>query len=94
MAQAKFYKVSATIISQRGKCEAGHKVGDEFLISDKTPTGMCAWAFYTVFPFASALQVGGSFPWEEDEGMATVACPDPTNPVIFELKRLRKQAHA
>jgi uncharacterized repeat protein (TIGR04076 family) len=90
MAQAKFYKVSATIISQRGKCEAGHKVGDTFIITDRTPPGMCAWAFYTVFPFASALQVGGSFPWEEGEDKAIVACPDPTNSVVYELKRLRK----
>jgi uncharacterized repeat protein (TIGR04076 family) len=89
MAEAKFYEVSATIISQEGKCVAGHKVGDKFLITDKTPPGMCAWAFYTIFPFASALQVGGSFPWEEDKDTAIIACPDPTNKVVYELKRLK-----
>jgi uncharacterized repeat protein (TIGR04076 family) len=90
MAEAKFYKVSATIISQKGTCEGGHKVGDKFSIGDKTPPGMCAWAFYTIFPFASALQVGGSFPWEKDKDTAIVACPDSTNQVVFELKRLRR----
>jgi len=89
MAEAKFYKVSATIISQQGTCEAGHKVGEKYIITDKTPTGMCAWAFYTIFPFVSALQVGGSFPWEEDKEAAIVACPDPTNKVVYELRRLR-----
>jgi uncharacterized repeat protein (TIGR04076 family) len=90
MAENEFYEVSATVISQKGTCEAGHKIGDEFLIGDKTPAGMCPWAFYALFPFVSALVFGGSFPWEEDEDTATVACPDPTNPVVFELKRLRK----
>jgi uncharacterized repeat protein (TIGR04076 family) len=31
------------------------------------------------------LQYGGSFPWEKP-GRAVVACPDPSNPVIFELR--------
>jgi uncharacterized repeat protein (TIGR04076 family) len=89
MAENKFYEVSATVISQQGTCEAGHKVGDKFIIADKTPLGMCAWAFYTLFPFASALQFGGSFPWEKNKDKTTVACPDPTNPVVFELKRMK-----
>ena len=89
MTEAKFYKVSVTIISQQGKCEAGHKVGDKYVIADKTPPGMCAWAFYTIFPFVSALQVGGSFPWEIDKETAIVACPDSTNQVVYELRRLR-----
>lgn len=90
MAEAKFYEVAATVISQKGTCEAGHKVGGQFRIADKTPAGLCPWAFYTLFPFVTALQLGGSFPWEEDEDTATVACPDPINPVVFELKRLRQ----
>lgn len=84
------YDVMVKVISQRGTCVAGHRVGDEFLIGDKTPVGMCSWAFYTVFPFASTLQFSGSFPWEEDPEKAIVACPDPTNPVVFELLRVRK----
>ena len=84
------YDVIAKIISQIGTCAAGHRVGDEFPIGDKTPGGMCSWAFYTVFPFASTLQSSGSFPWEEDPEKAIVACPDPINPVVFELRRIRK----
>jgi len=89
MAEAEFYEVLATVISQKGRCEAGHKVGDTFTIADKTPPGMCTWAFFALFPAVSAMQFGGSFPWEEDKDKTTVACPDPTNPVVFELKRLR-----
>jgi uncharacterized repeat protein (TIGR04076 family) len=79
--------VIAKVISQRGTCEAGHRVGDEFIIGQKTPPGFCSWAFYTLFPFAEVLQFGGSFPWEENPNRATVACPDAANPVIFELRR-------
>jgi uncharacterized repeat protein (TIGR04076 family) len=81
-------KIIARVISQKGTCEAGHKVGDEFVIGQITPPGMCSWAFYTLFPFAEVLQFNGAFPWEADPGKTTVACPDPGNPVIFELRRV------
>jgi uncharacterized repeat protein (TIGR04076 family) len=80
--------VIAKVISQRGTCEAGHRVGDEFVIGQKTPPGLCSWAFHTLFPFVEVLQFGGAFPWEEDPDKATVACPDAANPVIFELRRV------
>jgi uncharacterized repeat protein (TIGR04076 family) len=79
--------VTAKVISQKGTCEAQHKVGDEFVIGEHTPPNLCSWAFYSLFPFAQVLQFGGSFPWEKDPNTATVACPDPTNPVVFELRR-------
>ena len=78
--------VIARVVSVKGKCAAEHKVGDEFIIGQKTPYGMCAWAYYTLFPFASALQSGGAFPWEVDANKAVVACPDPDNPVVFEIR--------
>jgi len=79
--------VVAKVISQKGTCAAGHKVGDEFVIGEKTPPDLCSWAFYALFPFAEVLQFGGSFPWEKDKNKTTVACPDPGNPVVFELRR-------
>ena len=77
------------IISQKGHCEVGHKVGDEWMIDDSVPAGMCAWAFYTLFPFAIALKSGGAFPWEKDKDSTTIACPDADNPVVFELRRIK-----
>ena len=80
--------IIARVVSQKGACEAGHRVGDEFIIDPlKTPAGMCPWALYTLFPFAGVLQFGGSFPWEKDPGKTRVACPDPDNPLVFELRR-------
>jgi uncharacterized repeat protein (TIGR04076 family) len=80
--------VIAKVISQKGTCEAQHKVGDEFVIGEKTPPNLCSWAFHCLFPFAEVLQFGGTFPWETaEDGTTTVACPDPENPVVFELRR-------
>jgi len=84
------YEVTAKVISQKGTCEAGHKEGDKFIIGQNTPCGMCSWAFYTLFPFAEVLQFGGSFPWEKEPGKTIVACPDPDNPVVFELKLMQE----
>ena len=84
-----WYKVKAKVVSQKGHCEIGHKLGDEYVIDDSVPTGMCSWAFFALFPFVTALKAGGAFPWEKDKDTTTVACPDPTNPVVFELRRFK-----
>ena len=84
---AEMSDVMAKVVSQKGNCEMGHKVGDEFVVGQKTPEGMCSWAFCTLWPFATVLQANASFPWENVGDVATVACPDPVNPVVFELKR-------
>ncbi len=78
--------IIARAISQKGVCEAGHRVGDEFVIGQTTQPGMCSRAFYTLFPFAEVLQFGSSFPWEQDPDKTVVACPDAANPVVFELR--------
>jgi len=79
--------VIAKVISQKGTCEAGHRVGDEFVMGQSTPSGMCSWAFHTLFPFAEVLEFGGEFSWEKDPNKTYVACPDPDSPVVFELSR-------
>ena len=50
---------------------------------------MCIFALTSLFPFMTPLMFGGAFPWEKDPDKTTVACPDPDNPVIFEISRLR-----
>ena len=80
-------RVRIRVISQTGTCEAGHKVGDEFVATSMCPEHLCAWAFNTIFPYLQVLMCDGSFPWENDPQKCTVACGDPSNPVIFELSR-------
>ncbi len=80
-------EIIARVVSQKGTCAAGHKVGDEFVMARTVSGGVCAWALAVLIPFAAVLQYGGSFPWETDPDKTVVACPDPENPVIFELRR-------
>jgi len=87
---AESYKVRVRVVSQKGTCEAGHKVGDEWLVDYKTPEGLCIFAFSSLLPGIMALMFGGSFPWESDPDATTAACPDADNPVVFELRRLRE----
>lgn len=81
--------IIAKVISQKGTCQAGHKVGDEFVMEEITPAGMCCGVYCAMFPFFFTLKFGGSFPWEKDPDKAMVACPDPDNPVVFELRRVK-----
>ncbi|MEW6686554.1 MAG: TIGR04076 family protein [Candidatus Edwardsbacteria bacterium] len=84
------YKVIATVKSVKGECAAKHRVGDKFVIDATTPKGMCASAYYAIFPAARVLRFGGVLPWEKNKGLAHIACPDPDNPVVFELRRIRR----
>jgi len=93
---AESYDVVIKVISQKGTCDAGHKVGDEWVIKMdgeyKTPQGICVFAYNSLDAVARVLIYGGSFPssWGPDRHVTTAACPDAENPVVFELKRLEK----
>lgn len=87
---AERYKVSLKVISQKGTCALEHKVGDQWVTEGKTPEGICLSAFDALFPSLQVLRFGGSFPWEKNPDVTTVACPDAINPVVFELRRLRE----
>jgi len=59
---SEWYQVKARVISQKGTCSTGHKVGDEFIIGDTLPAGMCAWAFYSLFPFVAGFSPAAPSP--------------------------------
>jgi uncharacterized repeat protein (TIGR04076 family) len=88
---AEMYQVNLKVVSQKGTCEAGHKVGDEFKCIGLTPGGVCLSAFDALMPTLWALMFGAEFPWSQDKDRAEVACPDAQNPVVFELRRIRPQ---
>jgi len=90
---AESYDVVIKVISQKGTCDAGHKVGDEWIIKGeeyKSPQGMCLFAYGPLDPSVKALMYGASFPWESDPDATTIACTDAQNPVVFEVRRIRK----
>jgi len=90
-------KVVLKIVSVKGTCNAGHKVGQEFDLSKEFTLGyredgraLCPSAFQAVFPSWRVLRFGGEMPWEKNKDLAHVACPDPVNPVVMELRRIRE----
>ncbi len=88
---AETYDVLVKVVSQEGTCGAGHKVGDEFVLTTTTPAGICVSALNSIFPAARVLRYGGSHSWQSDpEVVEAVACSDAKNPVWFELRRIRK----
>ncbi|MBM4278408.1 MAG: TIGR04076 family protein [Deltaproteobacteria bacterium] len=89
-------KVILKIISVKGSCAAGHQADQEFDLSKDfvlgvsgDPRAICPSAFNAVFPSWRVLRHGGEFPWEEDRDKTTIACPDPINPVVMELRRIK-----
>lgn len=91
MAEDQEYKVQLRVIEQKGTCGFGHKEGDVIVFDGRTVDGeICFSALYTVIPKVYALRYGAEFPWIEDKDVATHACPDGYNPVIFEVRRLRE----
>jgi len=90
-------KVILRIVSVKGTCAAGHHVGQEFDLSKDfllglsgDPLAICPSAFHAIFPAWRVLRHGGEFPWEEDRDKTTIACPDPFNPVVMELRRVKE----
>ena len=86
MSNEQFPKIELTIISQRGTCVFGHTVGQKFDVSAATPAGLCPGAYQSACSTIFALQVNGQIPWAKADGSVHIACPDPDNPVVMEIK--------
>jgi uncharacterized repeat protein (TIGR04076 family) len=83
------YKIIARVKSVQGHCEFGHKVGDEVVFDGETVQGrVCISALYSFMPKIFAMHYGVNFPWLNDPNIATHACPDAYNPVVFEIVRV------
>jgi uncharacterized repeat protein (TIGR04076 family) len=85
------HKVEITItkILEKGKCHYGHEVGDTFKWPEDTGK-LCPHAFYVLYPAVDVLRFGGAFPWEkEDPDQTSLCCPDPNNPVVFKIRRVK-----
>jgi uncharacterized repeat protein (TIGR04076 family) len=90
-------KVILKIVSVKGRCAAGHKEGQEFDLSKDftlgfsgNPNTICPSAFYASYPSWRVLRHGGELHWSDDKNKAHVACPDPFNPVVIELQRIKQ----
>ncbi len=81
-------QVTVEVISQKGTCAMGHKVGDMIYFAEKEIDGqICIHALYAILPMVFAMMYDARFPWLEDPDVSTSACPDAANPVVFEISR-------
>jgi uncharacterized repeat protein (TIGR04076 family) len=86
------WDIICRVKSQKGKCAAGHEVGDEVFFTGMEVEGkICISALYSMISKVYAMRYNARFPWLKSQCIATHACPDGFNPVIFELER-RKRA--
>lgn len=82
------WPITGRVIRQEGTCAAGHQVGDEVLFTATGVDGkICLGALYSMLPKVYALRYNARLPWLDDQCVATHACPDANNPVVFELVR-------
>ncbi|MFQ6132244.1 MAG: TIGR04076 family protein [Armatimonadota bacterium] len=73
-----------------GQCSGKfHQVGQVITIGHTTPAGMCFGAWNAIAPYLTALRHGANFPWEKEEGVATIHCPDPKG-ITLELRRVQE----
>lgn len=83
------YKVVGIITGVKGKCSAGHTVGETFEISCHNPAGLCGFFYHDIFPSLSTFQFGGTMPWWEGDTIELV-CPDSYNLVTMKLTRSKR----
>ena len=89
---SKPHRIIVKVISVQGTCEFGHQIGDEVVFDGQTIQGrVCLHALYSMLPKVFALRYGAEFPWLKDKDVATHACPDAYNPVVFEIRRVPEE---
>jgi uncharacterized repeat protein (TIGR04076 family) len=88
----KIIAVTATVKSVKGTCGLGHKVGDVVKFTENGVEGkICIHALYSMLPAVFAMMYEARFPWLEDPDKKTHPCTDATNPVVFEIQRIREE---
>lgn len=83
------YRIIATVTDVKGKCSAGHTVGESFEISCHNPAGLCGFFYSKIFPSLQTFQFGGRMPWWQDDTIF-LQCPDTQNLVTIKLERKKR----
>ena len=78
--------LKAEILSVKGQCGAGHKVGESFQISCWDTGGLCGFFFHDIFPSLNVMQFGGRYPWGSADEMV-LECPDRENAVTVRIRK-------
>jgi uncharacterized repeat protein (TIGR04076 family) len=68
-----------------------HEVGQEFEFDfERCPANFCAAAFHSLWPQLRVIELGGRHPWDREDGITRVACPDPEKPTIFRIEVIKE----
>lgn len=94
----KKHDVKATVVSIKKKCGSNMQVGDSFSICRKDGYGLtmenaegwCPELIQTALGPMNTLAFGGTLPWEDEEGRAKSACPDPECCVVVAVERINE----
>ncbi len=86
MAKYAGYKVIGTIVSIKGHCDYGQKVGDRFELSAQSTGGLCAYLYHNLYPYIMTYQFGGKFPESWGGERMEFTCPDIVNQVRIQLR--------
>jgi len=81
-----FTDVKIEVVFVKGICNAGHKVGQKWIVRRHTPKGLCVNAFHSIFHSLYFLLRGGKLETVPGSGVIRSACPDAWNQVVFELR--------
>ena len=82
--------IEAKVISVKGTCGNGHKVGDVVKFTETGVEGkICIHALYSMLPAVFAMLYDVTFPWLENPDKKTHPCTDAANPVVFEITKIR-----
>ncbi|MHA1197941.1 MAG: TIGR04076 family protein [Candidatus Heimdallarchaeaceae archaeon] len=86
MTEEKKVTIEVVDILEAGTCNYKHKIGDKFNHPEDRGK-ICAAAYQVIYPYAMAIRMGASFPWEEDQESISICCPDYKNPVVFKITK-------
>ncbi len=82
------YKVIVTCKEVKGHCAAGQQLGDKATLDGMNINGrICIHSLASMMSKVFAMQQGLDFGWLDDPNVATHACPDAANPVVYEIRR-------
>ncbi len=92
----KKFDVKITVESIAEPCNSGMQVGDTCYCERKGGYGLrmrgtdgwCPELLNSVMPALSAMAFGGSLPWEDADGKALSACPDPHCRVVASVQKI------
>jgi len=89
------YDVEVTVKSVKGFCEFGNVPGQKVYFDGRTIKGdVCIHALGVLFPFIYAMRHGANLGIYKKERLGesiNIACPDPTNQTVFEVRRIRRE---